>query len=217
MERVLEAVESGVEDVRELASLAGEELGTFSKPRFMDRLSEFLEHERNAAKLYELGLEKEMSDEQRERLQDFLAQTRRHIEILTAAIADLGGDPEELSQAAQLNRLSWTALVETDAEGPLGVLDFFQRLVLAEYVDYMNWRFLSELVRRVDDPRIASVLERYLREVQDEEVEHFRWTEKQIERLSVADAFSAIAEPEAQAPETKEGEPGGERKPGEAA
>src|SRR5438105_2997578 len=61
IERVISGVRSGVKNgvkkVRELVGL--EELGAFSREAFMDQLSEFLEHERGGAVLYELGLDKE--------------------------------------------------------------------------------------------------------------------------------------------------------------
>ena len=84
--------------------VAAPELGPFDRRRLMDLLSEFLQHERSAVELYELGLEKDLSEEQRERIEEFLEQTRRHVDILSTIISALGGDKDLLSPEAELDR-----------------------------------------------------------------------------------------------------------------
>lgn len=188
-------VRAGMQKVRELVGMPAEQLGTFEKECFMERLSEFLEHERNGAKLYELGLEKEgVTEEQRERLQEFFEQTRRHIDILTTIITALGGDPEELSEPAKLNRTKAEGLLEADTDGEGAVLNFFQNLMIAEFVDHQNWSFLKKAKGMIDDEEVSQVLDEHVEDIEGEEDEHYRWAMKQVENLSVLDLFSGGAE-----------------------
>lgn len=178
--------------------------GTLDRQVFMDRLSEFLEHERGGAKIYELGLEKVEDEEQRERIQEFLDQTRRHEEILTGVIQELGGNPDQLSESAELDRQKSEALVEVDAEGEVGLLNFFQSLFIAELTCHMNWEFLSKCVRYCDDEEVRSVLDPHVSGIEDEEDEHVNWARKQLEECSMKMAFRS-GETEAASEETGTG------------
>ena len=195
VERVRSGVQSGMKSgmkkVRELVGLTPEPLGTFSRQAFMARLSEFLEHERNGARLYELGLSKEgMTEEQLERLAEFSEQTTRHIDILSTIIVALGGDPDDLSEAAQLNRQKSAGLIDTDAEGETGILNYFQNLMIAEFVDHMNWELLTKVRAKTDDEEVAQLLDRHIENIEDEEDEHYRWAMRQVENLSTMCIFS---------------------------
>lgn len=165
--------------------------GRFDRRALMDRLSEFLEHERGGAKLYELGLEKFDDDEPRDRIQEFLDQTRRHEEILTGIILELGGHPDALSESAELDRQKSEALLEADAEGEVGRLNFFQNLFLAELTCHMNWEFLATCLRGIDDEEVRAVLEPHVLAIEDEEDEHVNWAKKQLEECSLSMVFRA--------------------------
>ncbi len=175
--------------------VATPELGPFDRRRLMDLLSEFLQHERSAVELYELGLEKDLSEEQRERIEEFLEQTRRHVDILSTIISALGGDKDLLSPEAELDREKSRVLVEADTEGPAATLNFFQSLMIAELVDHQNWAFLEKAVSRVDDEEVAAVLEGHVESIEDEEDEHFRWARKQVADLSFQWVFPTPLEP----------------------
>ncbi len=191
VERVKSGVQQGIEKVRELAGFPHEPLGEFSRPKFMGRLSEFLEHERNGAKLYEQGLVKPgMTEDQLERLREFAEQTNRHIDILTTITVALGGDPDVLSEAALLNRQKAGGLIDTDAEGETGLLNYFQDLMIAEWVDHMNWELLAKVKGKIDDEEVARVLSEHVESIEDEEDEHYRWAVKQVEDLSLRGVFS---------------------------
>jgi rubrerythrin len=172
--------------------------GALDLEKLLDRLSEFLEHERGGRKLYELGLEKVEDEEQRDRIAEFLEQTRRHEEILTGMIQELGGSVSLLSESAELDRRRSEALFEVDVEGEVGLLTFFQNLVIAELTCQMNWNFLSSALDEIDDEEVRGVLEPSVSEVGDEEDEHFRWAQKQLEACSLALLFPREdAEPDA--------------------
>lgn len=206
IERVREGVQSGMKKVRELVGM-GKPKGAFSREAFMDRLSEFLEHERNGAKLYEVGLAKdEITEEQRGRLEEFSEQTKRHIDILSTIIIALGGDPDLLSAPAELNRQKASGLIETDVSGEVGVLNYFQNLMIAEFVDHRNWELLTKMKGKIDDEEVAQVLDEHIENVEDEEDEHYRWAMKQVEDLSVANLFSEGAEERDEPEATEESE-----------
>jgi bacterioferritin (cytochrome b1) len=208
---VQSGVKSGVKKVRELVGFPPEPLGPFSREAFMERLSEFLEHERNGAKLYEQGLDKEgMTEDQLEHLREFAEQTNRHIDILSTIIIALGGDPDDLSEPALLNRQKATGLIETDAEGETGILNYFQNLMIAEWVDHMNWEFLAKAKARIDDEEVVQVLDEHIESIEDEEDEHYRWAMKQVENLSMMGVFPSESaedfEGEAESAEAEEEE-----------
>jgi len=203
LDRVRSGVKAGVKKMRELTGMSSEDLGAFSRESFMERLSEFLEHERGGAKIYDSGLEKDgLTDDQRERLQGFREQTQRHIEILSKVISDLGGDPNQLSESAELDKRKADGLLETDCEGEVGLLNFFQNLLIAELVDHMNWEFITKVRSEIDDEEVVRVLDENIGGVEDEEDEHFRWAQRQVEELSMRQVFSGA--------ESMEGESGDE-------
>src|SRR5207248_904846 len=120
--------------------------GGVDREALFDRLSEFLEHERNVAQVYELGLEKVEDEEQRDRLEEFLGEARGHVEALTEIVRKLGGNPDQLSESAELDRQKARALIEVDAPDDAGLLNYFQTLAMFTLADYMNWRILRRFV-----------------------------------------------------------------------
>jgi Domain of unknown function (DUF892) len=194
MESLRSRLENGMKRVRELVRRGEKPPGIFSRDHFIDRLSEFLEHERNGVKLYELGLEKEMSPERHDRLHEFLEETQRHVEVLTTIMRALGADPDQLSQAAELDREKGRALLDADAGDRGALLDYFQNLMVAELVDRANWDFLETVRRNVDDEEIGPILDAYVEEIRNEEDEHFRWAEAQVEELGLDYVFGGTPE-----------------------
>ncbi len=170
--------------------LGGQPLGEIDRECLMDRLSEFLEHERNGVKLYESGLQKDVDDEQRHQLEEFLEQTRKHVTVLTEIIQSLGGDPEKLSEPAKLDRTKAEGLMATDkVEGEPGLVNFFQNLAIAELVDHENWKLMKQIRDNVTDEEIGRVLDDRVDEIEGEEDEHFSWASEQAAKLSMKAIF----------------------------
>ncbi|HZV03412.1 MAG TPA: ferritin-like domain-containing protein [Planctomycetota bacterium] len=170
--------------------MGGPSLGELDRECLMDRLSEFLEHEKNGSKLYESGLEKALDEEQRERIQEFLEETRRDVSVLMEIIQTLGGDPEKLSPPAQLDRKKAEGLMATDTlEGEPGLVNFFENLVIAEAVDRENWKLLQQVRDNVNDEEIRRILDDHVDEIVKDEEEHFAWATEQAANLSMKTIF----------------------------
>lgn len=166
--------------------------GTFDRARFLERCSEFLEHERSGVRLYELGLQRVDDEDRRDHIEQFLDETRGHVRLLTSLIRELGGDPDERSESAELDREKTEALIETgDVDGDAGLLSYFESLMIAEFVDHANWALLEKLSSVIDDDEVKVLLEGRVAQVQDEEAQHYRWAMKQVEDLSLRSMFAA--------------------------
>jgi rubrerythrin len=185
------------EVVAEAVSLAeGREL---DRAALLDKLSEYLEHERNGVKLYELGLEKIDDEEQRDRLEEFLEQTRLHAEVLAGMLRSLGGNPDERSPSAELDHERNAAVREVEADGEVGRIDYFQNLAIQEFVCHASWELLMRCTHAIQDEEVKRVLEEKTASIEDEEDEHYRWALKQATDLTVARLFRAPQEAEASA------------------
>jgi hypothetical protein len=205
-ERVARFVGVGIEDI--------------DRDALLDRLSEFLEHERTGVKLYERARQRLTDEPMLEQVIEFLEQTRKHERFLIEMIRELGGDPDDVSAAARLDRERAEGLFAADAEGDLGQLAILQNLMIAEWVDHKNWKFLSEVARRVADAQIRAVLKERAAEVEAEEDDHFRWAERAVEEWAFGLIEGGLEEEEEEEEERERagGEEGqGKEWPGEAA
>jgi rubrerythrin len=153
----------------------------------LERLSEFLEHEHAGAKLYERALERVERGELKDRIAEFLDQTREHERVLEHIIGQLGGDPTELSELAELGRMRTSGLFDAieNAEGDLTELNALQCLMVAEWICQKNWTFLSQIARRATDEEIREILREPVVRVEEQEDDHYRWCERQVENVSL--------------------------------
>jgi hypothetical protein len=167
---------------------ATEAAGALDQRALEGRLSELLEHERGTARLCELGLEKLDDVDLRERLAEILEQTRARADALGATIRALGGEPEELSESAELEHQRGEALLDVDAETDAGRLVFFENLYLAQVVSHVGWEVLAKAVARAGDDEVTSLLAPYV-EAPGEEDERARWARRQLSEYALAVLF----------------------------
>jgi rubrerythrin len=163
---------------------------SFKRPLLMDKLSEFLTVEKGGMKLYKKALDIIKNPEVREKFSQFYEQTRKHEEILTRVIRELGGDPNHMSASAKLAQQKADALLATMNQGGNlswreSELNAMENILLAETKDHADWELLSKIVRRTDDHKLSDILGPAVSEVEPEEDDHFTWTKQRIAILSI--------------------------------
>jgi rubrerythrin len=166
---------------------------SFSHEMLMDKLSEFLAVEKGGVQLYEAALRVVQNEEVRNKFREFLAQTRKHEEILTRVINQLGGNPSEMSASAKIAEKKAKALLETmDASnGKIALspkeaeINAMENILLAETKDHADWELLGKVVRRTDDHKLSDILQPAVNEVEPEEDEHLTWTKEQMAKMAI--------------------------------
>jgi rubrerythrin len=155
----------------------------------MEKLSEFLAVEKGGVKLYEKALLIVKDAQVHDKFVEFLDQTRKHEEILTRVIRELGGDPNFISAGAKVADAKAQALLKTmDGEGLTpkdAELNAIENIVIAETKDQADWELLGRIARRTNDTKLSTVLKPAVKEVEPQEDEHLTWTKQQMSRLAV--------------------------------
>jgi rubrerythrin len=157
----------------------------------MDKLSEFLAVERGGVKLYETAIQQVTDAEVLNRFREFYQQTRKHVEILSRVIANLGGDPTYMSPGAKIAEDKAQALLSTmtrsDGMAPRQTeMNAIENIVIAETKDHADWELLGHIARRSSDSQLRDVLAPAVDEVAPEEDQHLNWTTEQMARLGLA-------------------------------
>jgi rubrerythrin len=164
---------------------------TIDRKMLMDKLSEFLAVEKGGVKLYTEALRHVMDDDVRDKFNEFLGQTRRHVEILEGVIRDLGGQTTYMSPSAGIAEEKAEALLKTMAEadgasGKQAELNAIENIVIAETKDHADWELLGKIARRTDDSDLRAVLQPAVDEVEPQEDDHLFWTKEQMSKLAIA-------------------------------
>jgi rubrerythrin len=157
----------------------------------MDKLSEFLAVERGGVKLYETAIQQVTDEEVLNRFREFYQQTRKHVEILSRVIANLGGDPTYMSRGAKIAEEKAQALLSTMTRSdgmapPQTEMNAIENIVIAETKDHADWELLGHIARRSSDSQLRDVLAPAVDEVAPEEDQHLNWTTEQMARLGLA-------------------------------
>jgi rubrerythrin len=144
-------------------------------------LLQALEHEQGGVILYQTALECAVQRELRSEWQEYLEQTRRHVDVLTRTCEELGVDPGEVTPGREIVHQNGKALAiamkaalasgdRTSAE-----LVACDAIVLAETKDHANWELIGACARELSGDA-AAVLQRAHDEIEDEEDEHLYHT-----------------------------------------
>lgn len=140
-----------------------------------------LEHERGGVQVYEAALACAKQEDLREEWEEYLEQTRRHVEILQSVCEELQIDPEEDSPGRKVVRHLGEALVEAmRMAGSGGNPDAAQIVacecvVLAETKDHADWELLSRCARKLKGQE-KKALQEAVDQVEEEEDEHLYHT-----------------------------------------
>jgi rubrerythrin len=139
--------------------------------------------EKGGVMLYEKALNELSDDDLRDQLEEFLEQTRRHVELCEEMLEQAGGSGTESSPAAQAAEEKAEGLLAVEV--PQELIDFnnIENLVLAETKDNWNWERLAELAKKIKDRELRSTINSAVREVARQERKHLGWNSDTLTKL----------------------------------
>jgi hypothetical protein len=144
-------------------------------------LLQALETEHGGIAVYETAIKCAVNDDLRSEWEEYLEQTRRHHEIMTGLVKDLGLDPATESPGRGVVRYIGESLVaameQALAAGPpeAAQLVAAECVVHAETKDHLNWELLRAAAEKAPKP-LAEPIAAACDEVEDEEDEHLYHT-----------------------------------------
>jgi hypothetical protein len=151
------------------------------KPQLRELLLQALEHERGGVLVYQTALECALNDDLREEWENYLEQTKKHVQILTDACLSLGVDAGETTPGTQVVHHTGQALVVAMKmalaanDPPAAELVACDCVVLAETKDHANWQLIGACAKTLDGDA-GRVLQAAYEQVEDEEDEHLYHT-----------------------------------------
>jgi rubrerythrin len=191
----------------------------------VDLLYQALETEKGGVQVYTTALRCALNKELREEWNDYLEQTKTHVQVVIDILKALGLDPNAETPGRKVVRYIGTSLVKAmelalrSADPQAAQIVAAECVVLAETKDHLNWELIGELAKNAD-PADAALLKQAYEQVEDEEDEHLYhttgWTRElwiqalgmpavlpPPEEVKVATAIEAAQAKESRAPKAK--------------
>jgi rubrerythrin len=140
-------------------------------------LLQALETELGGTKVYMTAIKCTTNKDLKQEFTEYLDQTRRHVEIVKALLAEFGLDPKATSPGREVVRRIGRSLVgamqKALAEGPpeAAQLVAAECVTLAETKDHLNWELIGEVAGKVKGER-GKALKSAHKEVEEQEDEH---------------------------------------------
>ncbi|MBV9913086.1 MAG: hypothetical protein JOZ93_10920 [Sinobacteraceae bacterium] len=150
-------------------------------PQVKELLLQSLVQERGGVLVYRTALECVLNDELRSEWENYLTQTRHHVDVLTRVCSQLGLDPGEMTPGCVIVHENGKALVIAMKRALAGSDPAAAELVacecvlLAETKDHADWELIGACARGMDG-QVADVLRAAYEEVEDQEDEHLYHT-----------------------------------------
>lgn len=144
-------------------------------------LYQALETELGGVEIYTTALRCAENDELKEEWEEYLDQTKNHVQIMQDTLRKLGLDPREETAGRKVVRHIGESLVEAMemalSEGEPGAAQLVaaEAVVLAETKDHQNWHLIGEVVKKVKG-EVAKALKEAHDQVEDQEDEHLYHT-----------------------------------------
>jgi rubrerythrin len=171
-----------------------------------DFLSEMLAVERGGVKFYEKALNELSHDDLRDRLEEFLEETRHHVELCEEMLDAAGGDPDEMSPGAEAAQAKAEGLLSVEVPEQLADLNNIENLVLAETKDHWDWEMLSQTAKLIKDRDLKAVITAAVREAGKQERDHLTWSSDTLTELAQEAARQTAQEPTGEEEEDWEGD-----------
>jgi rubrerythrin len=149
--------------------------------QFKELLLQSLEHEKGGVNVYETAIKCAVNPDLREEWEEYLEQTRRHVDVLTDLCVSLGIDPDEQSPGRPIVRSLGEALVNAMHSAAQGgnpaaaQVVAAECVVLAETKDHLDWELIGKCADKVAQGQRNAVRQAY-ESVEDEEDEHLYHT-----------------------------------------
>ena len=144
-------------------------------------LYQALETELGGVQVYTTALRCVINEDLKEEWEEYLTQTRNHVQIVENTMEDLGLDPETETPGRQVVRSIGESLVDAmeialSAGDPVAAqLVAAECVVLAETKDHLNWELIGALAKK-SRGEVAEALREAYDEVEHEEDEHLYHT-----------------------------------------
>ncbi|HEY8186948.1 MAG TPA: DUF892 family protein [Pyrinomonadaceae bacterium] len=144
-------------------------------------LYQALETELGGVQVYTTALRCAVNEDLKEEWQEYLEQTKNHVEIVEGVFEQLGLDAEAETPGRGVVRHIGESLVKAmemalqAGDKAAAQLVAAESVVLAETKDHLNWHLIGEAAKKASGD-IAKVLKEAHEEVEDEEDEHLYHT-----------------------------------------
>jgi hypothetical protein len=153
-------------------------------------LYEALETEKGGVQVYETAIRCAVNEDLKEEWEEYLEQTRNHVEIVTSLCEHFGLDIEKETPGRKVVRHIGEALVQAMEQAlSEGKPEAAQKVAaecvtLAETKDHANWELIGLLSEKMKGEDAKALKEAY-EEVEEEEDEHLYHTQGWARELSV--------------------------------
>jgi hypothetical protein len=140
-------------------------------------LLQSLEHERGGVLVYQTALECVIDRNLRNEWDEYLEQTRRHVQELTKVCQMLGIDPQEQTPGCRVVHHTGKSLVIAmkmalaAGDAPAAELVACECVVLAETKDHADWELIGKAAEALAGDAATAMKEAYAR-IEEEEDEH---------------------------------------------
>jgi hypothetical protein len=144
-------------------------------------LYQALETEQGGVQVYETALRCVVNEDLKKEWQEYLEQTRTHVQVVENLFTQLSLDPEAETPGRLVVRHIGQSLVRAmemalDAGKPEAAqIVAAECIVLAETKDHLNWELIGELAKKAKGEK-GSALKEAHEEVEEEEDEHLYHT-----------------------------------------
>jgi hypothetical protein len=144
-------------------------------------LYQALETEMGGVQVYEMAVKCALNDDLKEEWEEYLEQTRTHVQIVQNTMNELGLDLEKETPGRQVVRHIGESLVQAmemareAGEPEAAQLVAAEAVALAETKDHQNWHLIGEAATKAKG-KVATALKEAHEQVEDEEDEHLYHT-----------------------------------------
>ena len=145
--------------------------------QFENLILQALEHEKGGLKVYQTAIKCAVNDDLREEWEEYLDETRAHVEKLTAVCRGLEIDASAETPDRKIVRHLGGALVEAmemalKSDTPEAAeLVACECVVFAETKDHLNWELIGKCAKKLKGES-AKVVEEAYGEIEEQEDEH---------------------------------------------
>jgi hypothetical protein len=151
-----------------------------NRQQLEELLYQGLETELGGVQVYEVAVRCALHDDLRKEWQEYLEQTRNHVDVMTRVLGAFQLDPKTETPGRPILRLKAKTLVQSmetarQADPAAAQLVAAECVVEAESKDHQNWELMNEVSQKLTGDEAKALKEAYS-EVGEEEDEHLYHT-----------------------------------------
>jgi len=144
----------------------------------VDLLYQALETEKGGVQIYSTALRCVVNKDLKEEWNEYLEQTKTHVQIVTEVLRAFGLDPDAETPGRRVVRYIGTSLVKAmemalkSADPQAAQIVAAECISLAETKDHLNWELIGEMAKNAQ----SDLLKQAYDQVEDQEDEHLYHT-----------------------------------------